>query len=218
MSQLVVKQIGRNNLAKYISKQVANLFPDGYDVYFTIENYIDESLERLHLCINAVRAWDNDIFNPLHSSQYCTFLYFLSNTIWRESGDTETPTRLFLLNKSLNGIDLFYEVELPPIFFIGHSVGVVLAKAQYGNYLVLYQNSTVGKNHGDAPSIEEGVILYPNSAVIGKSIIRKYSVISQGVSIINKNTEPNTIVFNAQGNGLLFIKPKRKFIEDFFYT
>jgi serine O-acetyltransferase len=216
MSKLTILRIGRNGLSHYISKQIANLFPDGYDVHATLETHLNESLIRLHHCINSVRAWENNIFDPLHSSQYCTFLYFLSNTIWKASGDTEIPTRLFFLNKSLNGIDLFYEVELPPIFFIGHSVGLVLAKAKYGNYLVLYQNSTIGKNHGDTPCIEEGVIIYPNSAIIGKSIIRKNTVISQGVSVINQNTEPNSIVYNFEGKKLIFVKQKKKIIDDFF--
>jgi serine O-acetyltransferase len=216
MPKLTILRVEKNCLSQYVSKQIANLFPDGYDINTTLEMHLDETLIRLRYCINSVRAWENDIFDPLHSSQYCTFLYFLSNTIWKASGNIEVPTRLFFLNKSLNGIDLFYEVELPPIFYIGHSVGIVLAKATYGNYLVLYQNSTIGKNLGDAPCIEEGVIVYPNSAVIGRSIIRKNTVISQGVSIINQNTEPNSIVYSSQGNKLVFIKQKKKIIDDFF--
>jgi serine O-acetyltransferase len=62
----------------------------------------------------------------------------------------------------------------------------VLAKARYGNRLVLYQNSTVGKNHGAAPSLGEGVVLYPNSAIIGRCEIGAGSVIAQGVSVINR--------------------------------
>ena len=52
---------------------------------------------------------------------------------------------MFILNKALNAIDLFYEIDMPARFFIGHSAGIVLAKASYADYLVLYPNSTVGK-------------------------------------------------------------------------
>jgi serine O-acetyltransferase len=120
------------------------------------------------------------------------------------------------LNKALNGIDCFYEIELPEVFFIGHSVGIVLAKATYGNHLVLYQNSTVGKNHGIAPVLEDGVILYPNTAVIGKCQIGRRSVISQGVSVINQNTKANSLVFQGPSRGLLIKTPKKDILADFF--
>ncbi len=160
----------RRELVDYTTGQLAVFFPDGRSspIKGIIEQHIDEALARLQRCINAVQTWEQDHFNYLHSSQYCTYLYFLANTLWRNTQEIEVPTKLFLLNKLLNGIDMFYEIAMPDIFFIGHSTGIVLAKANYSNYLVLYQNSTVGKNHGVAPSLGEGVILYPNSAIIGR--------------------------------------------------
>jgi serine O-acetyltransferase len=121
-----------------------------------------------------------------------------------------------LLNKALNGIDCFYEIELPEVFFIGHSVGIVLAKATYGNHLVLYQNSTVGKNHGFAPTLGDRVVLYPNSAVIGRCFIGSGSVISQGVSVVNHSTPGESAVFRGQANQLLFKRMCRNVFDDFF--
>jgi serine O-acetyltransferase len=102
--------------------------------------------------------------------------------------DIEVPIQLFLLNKALNAIDCIYEIELPETFFIGHSVGIVLAKARYGEHLVLYQNCTVGKNPGVAPVLAAGVVLHPNCAVIGRSLVRSGTVLSQGCSVINQAT------------------------------
>ncbi|NUA28375.1 hypothetical protein FCJ59_16585 [Cupriavidus basilensis] len=168
-----------------------------------------EALARVERCINAVRMWHPGRFNYLHSSQYCQYLYYLANTIWRNEGDARACTRLFLLNKALNGIDLFYEIEMPDVFFIGHSVGIVLAKATYGNYLVLYQNSTVGKNHGAAPVIGDGVVMYPNTAIIGRSHVGNGSVIAQGVSVINRDTPGDCLVY-AGNAGDLVCKPVRE--------
>jgi serine O-acetyltransferase len=106
---------------------------------------------------------------------------------------------------------------MPEIFFIGHSVGIVLAKATYGNYLVLYQNSTIGKNHGIAPTLNDDVIMYPNTAIIGSSLVKSGSVISQGCSVINNNTPGNCLVFQAN-NGQLTFKPKTNMAENFFHT
>lgn len=191
----------RDGLISYTARQVANLVPDGTDlVRLQIERHFDETLGRLRRCINAVRWWKEDQFNYLHSSQYCIYLYFLANTIWRNTGDTGVCTRLFLLNKALNGIDCFYEVELPEVFFIGHSVGIVLAKATYSDYLVLYQNSTVGKNHGVAPVLGEGVVMYPNTAIIGRCNVGARSVLAQGTSVVNVDCPGNSIVYNVPGS------------------
>ncbi len=138
-----------------------------------IDAGLDRALDRLAHCIGAVRLWREDEFDPLHSSQYATFLYYLAHTLHVQGADRAVCNKLFLLNKALNGIDLFYEIELPPVFFIGHSVGIVLAKATYGNHLVLYQNCTVGKNHGAAPTLGDGVVMYPHSAIIGNCSVRQ---------------------------------------------
>jgi serine O-acetyltransferase len=207
----------RERLAIYIKTQITHLIPlDSSEEFGLIDKYLPESLSRLGHCIDQIRMWEPGQFDILHSSQYCTFLYYLANTIWRREQARNICTRLFLLNKALNGIDCFYEIELPEGFFIGHSVGIVLAKATYGNHLVLYQNSTVGKNHGEAPVLEDNVILYPNSAIIGKCLVKSGTVVGQGVSVINQNTEKNKIVFQGAGGSLIFKEPRRNICADFF--
>jgi serine O-acetyltransferase len=208
----------RQSLIDYTCAQVANFFPDGKDdlVRTHITRHIDEALARVQHCVNAVKMWTPEKFNYLNSSQYCIYLYYLSNTIWRNERDNAVPTRLFCLNKALNAIDLFYEIEMPEVFFIGHSVGIVLAKATYGNYLVLYQNSTVGKNHGIAPVLGEGVIMYPNTAIIGRCHVGDRTVISQGTGIINRDTPGNSIAYPDTDGNLVFKPTKHAILEDFF--
>lgn len=215
-----IARIGRQGLRDYVAAQLSTFFPDArpgpQSIPRSIDAYLDLALERTRICVNAVRAWQPDRFDYLHSTQYCSFLYFLANTIHRDGGDSEICTKLFLLNKALNGIDLFYEIEMPDIFFIGHSVGIVLAKADYGNRLVLYQNSTVGKNHGVAPVIGEGVVMYPNTAIIGRCHIGSGSVLSQGTSIINRDVPGQCVVYPGQAGALVFKPPTRCILDDIF--
>lgn len=208
----------RQSLIDYTCAQVSTFFPDGKDdvVRTQVSRHIDDALARLGRCIDSVRMWKQGQFNYLNSSQYCIYLYYLSNTIWRHERDGAVPTRLFLLNKTLNAIDLFYEIEMPEVFFIGHSVGIVLAKATYSNYLVLYQNSTVGKNHGIAPVIGEGVVMYPNTAIIGRSQVADGTILAQGTSLINHDTPGNCIAFNGVSGTPLFKPAKRAVLEDIF--
>ena len=208
-----IARIGRWGLLHYRLRQLGHVIPDGRDCSGLIEAHLDAALARLRHCIAGVRAWPAERFDYLHSTQYCLFLYFLSNTIWKKTGETEVPTKLFLLNKALNGIDCFYEIALPEVFFIGHSVGIVLAKAAYGEHLVLYQNSTVGKNHGVAPVIEAGVVMYANTAIIGRCLVRAGTVLSQGTSVVNRDTPGDTLAFATAGAELTF-KPVRRFVLD----
>lgn len=211
-----VLRMGSGQLAGYVTRQLQNLLPDGVDPASDLLGHMDEALSRLNVCINAVRAWPLDRFDPLHSTQYCCFLYFLANSIWRRTGRTETPTRLFLLNKSLNGIDLFYEIEMPPVFFIGHSVGIVFAKATYGNYLVVYQNSTVGKNHGVGPILGNGVVMYPGTAIIGGCQVGDGTVLSQGVSLINTDSPGQCTVYAGPNGSVVCKASKRDILADIF--
>jgi serine O-acetyltransferase len=211
-----IVRIGKQGLRDYLLAQLAQFFPDGRAAAAPIDVHLDQALARTNICINAVKAWQTDHFDYLHSTQYCTFLYFLANTLAREGADREVCTKLFLLNKALNGIDLFYEIAMPEVFFIGHSVGIVLAKATYGNYLVLYQNSTVGKNHGVAPVLGEGVVMYPNTAIIGRCHVGDGSVLSQGTSVVNQDTPGQCLVF-AGAAGKLVCKPAgRDVLDDIF--
>ena len=212
-----ILNIKDGGIAEYCRNQMRYLLPTGDDNQFDlIDIHLDEALYRLNRCISQIKMWKTGQFDILHSSQYCTFLYYLANTIWQREQAQIVCTKLFLLNKALNAIYCFYEIELPEVFFIGHSVGIVLAKATYGNHLVIYQNTTVGKNHGISPVLENKVILYPNSAVIGQSLVKSGSIISQGVSVINQDTEAQKIAFRGSDGNLKFKDCNKDLLSDFF--
>lgn len=211
-----IVRIGRQGLRDYLLAQLAQFFSDGQPVAAPIDACLDQALARTGRCIDEVRAWPQGRFDYLHSTQYCTFLYFLANTVAASGAERDVCTKLFLLNKALNGIDLFYEIEMPEVFFIGHSVGIVLAKATYGNYLVLYQNSTVGKNHGVAPVLGEGVVMYANSAIIGRCQVGDGSVLSQGTGVINRDVPGQCVVYPGTGGELVFKPSKRDALADIF--
>jgi serine O-acetyltransferase len=208
----------RESLLAYTVAQCASLVPDGREAAFraVIDAHLDEALARLRRCINACAPWRPDEFNVLQSSQHCIYLYYLSNTIWSRSGETAAPTRLFLMNKAFNGIDLFYEIAMPEVFYIGHSVGIVLAKATYGNYLVLYQNATVGRHKQDIPKLGERVILYPGSAVVGRAVVEDGAVLSQGTRAINQRVPAGQMAFADAGGKLAFRPTPDDLIQEYF--
>lgn len=208
----------RDSLLDYITRQCAAIVPDGREAAFraAADAHFDQALERLHVCINACAPWRPDQFNVLQSSQHCIFLYYLANTIWTASGETAAPTRLFLMNKALNGIDLFYEIAMPAEFYIGHSVGIVLAKATYGNRLVLYQNSTIGRHKDRIPVIGSGVVVYPNSAIIGRCDVGDGAVISQGTSVLDAEVPAGQLASTGEGGRLAFRKAPAAILGEYF--
>lgn len=207
-------------LLDYTKLQLASFLPaiKFSQSYSIIDKYFSEALERLRICINSVRLWRPNYFDPLHSSQYSIYLYYLSNCIWRDIGDAQrVPTLLFSLNKFLNGIDMFYEITLPDKFFIGHTIGIVLCKATYSNYLALYQGVTVGKNHGIAPVIDRRVLLYPGSKIIGDSHIKSNTIVSAGVNVINCCPPSSSIVFTGSDGKCAFKPIKKNGLADIFF-
>ncbi len=203
-------------LCEYVVRQIANYFPDYFNVKDAIVRNIPVALQQTEQCISSIIAWGDREFNYLISRHYATFLYFLGNCIWRESGRSDVSTRIFLLNKSLNGIDLFFEIEMPRHFAIGHSVGMVFAKATYGDYCVFHQGCTVGRNWLDRPVLENGIIMFPGSMIIGNCLVRENSVITPGVTLINTDTPGNCYVFQGK-NGRPFFKELGQYFADKYF-
>jgi serine O-acetyltransferase len=176
-------------------------------------------LKRLEYLISNVKnkyyRQDNKIFfNHLNTDQYATFLYFLSNSLYEKHGDSTAAKKVYALNKSLHGIDVFYAVKLPEIFIFSHCVGTVLGRAQYSNYLVVYQNCTVGSNPNLIyPKIGEGVILYAGASLIGDSNVENNVTFAAQTTLINSKVEKDSIVYN---NGKIK-KNSSNNIESSFY-
>lgn len=206
----------RDGLADYLARQIDHHFPDREgDTRAGIARALDEALARLNRCINAVRMWPENRFHHLHSEQNTIFLAYLANTIWRNGGDANLATKVFYLNKSLNGFHCFYDTELPERFLVGHSVGIVLVRLKYPEYFVIYQGCTVGKSHGKAPVLEDGLVMYPGSAIIGDCKVKARSYIAQGCSLVDADTPGNCLVFN-ENRRPVFKKPGHDILADLF--
>lgn len=101
---------------------------------------------------------DEVYFHPFHSGQYTIFLYFLSRMLSLQ-GRSILADKVYCLNKALNGVDLYHEIELPKIFGLDHPMGTVLGRAKYSDFFYFTQNCTVGNNKGLYPSFGRNVTL-----------------------------------------------------------
>ncbi len=204
-------------LARLVEHQVGSLFPDFERPYALDPQHVRAALARTNFCVSHVRGFRGAQFDHLVSGQYATFLYYLANTMWQAGAHGPDVTRLFLLNKALNGIDLFYEIAMPPVFLIGHTVGMVFAKADYGDHCIFHQGCTVGRNGDDRPTLERGVILYPNASVVGGCHVRENTVLSLGVQLLNTDTPGDCIVFPGE-HGKVVFKPITEYYAERYLT
>lgn len=193
-------------LEKLVVKQLTNLFifnPEKETT--TLKMAIQKTLKKVEYCFsyngNKYYSKNNQtFFDPFHSAQYSIFLYYLSNIIFKEFQHGDLAKRIYYLNKALNGVDLYFEIELPEIFSLDHPVGSVMGRAKYSNFFSFGQNCTVGNNKGIYPQFEENITLFSGATVIGNSHIGKNCFISANTYIKDENIPKNSIVFGSSPN------------------
>lgn len=207
----------KNLTIDYVVKQLEMFVPDGYRAVDSIQLCYPEAMEKTKKCIASIISKKDLDFNYLVSWEYATFLYFLARILWVKTGESDTAVRIFLLNKALNGIDLFYEVKMPSYFILGgHTVGTVFAKACYSNYVVFHQGCTVGRNGEDRPVLDEGVIMFPGSMIIGKCHVKENTVLSPGAKLINTSSPGNCYVFEGKSGRPKFKELTVYYADRFF--
>lgn len=200
------------DLGRYVQTQVGNFFPDGGSVS-VIPDHLPTALERLKHSIDCVRSrYFRDggvsIFSHLNNDQYAMFLYLLAHEIAKTEGGGGVCDKLFGLNKALHGIDCYYGIELPEIFLFCHPVGTVLGRAKYDDFLLVYQNCTVGSNHDtDFPVIGRCVALYKGASVLGASRVGNNCKIAADATVMDEDVPDNSIYFGRRGAS--FLKPSR---------
>jgi len=119
------------------------------------------------------------------------------------------------LNRRIYGCDISSDVRIPSSsFFIHYGNGVCVGEGtKIGGDVLIYQNTTIGRKKNKSPVIEDGVIIYPNSVIVGGIKIGKGSVIGAG-SFIDKDIPPNSIAYNERGVKIKRLRKKHDYIKE----
>lgn len=191
--------IEKDQLLNYVVSQVNYHFPDGNEMLVKdISEVIDQTLDRVEYCFSKInnKYFFNGVqsnFNHLNGDQYCMFLYLLSNTMYRNGLDVANCSKIYLLNKALHGIDVYYEVELPAIFLFIHPLATVLGRANYSDYLLVYQRCGVGSNKNVYPTLGKFLTLHPGSSILGESVISDGCSIAAESLVLDTSLERDSI-------------------------
>lgn len=166
-----------------------------------ISDYLAEACERTLRCFskNTNKYFQKGKIDVHHTGQYAILLCYLARVAF-EAGDRKTADCVYALNKALHGFDIFYEVELPSVFFMEHPVGTVLGRASYSDRLFLGQNVTVGGNRGCYPTIGENVCLHAGCIVVGDSRLGNNIEVSAQAFIRDEVIPDNCLVFGKSPN------------------
>ncbi|MFD1446452.1 transferase [Oceanobacillus profundus] len=215
----MIHDLSIDDLYRLVEKQLNNLFvfdksSETKLLYKAIETALKRTEKNFAFNKNKYYSRDgNVVFNFFHSGQYTIFLYYLSNTLQKESGIL--ADRIYYLNKALNAVDLFYEIELPDVFFLDHPVGTVMGRAKYANFFSFSQNCTVGNNKGVYPEFDKYVTMLSGSKVIGNTRIGENCIIAADTYIKDAVIPENSIVFGSSPH-LVIQKRTKEEMDDFF--
>ena len=192
------------SLRDYIVSLLSSYLPDRLSAHVEMKS-IDFALQRLefsHYHINKKYYQANGfpVFNHLNADHFASFLWFLGNTIFKHHDDELLPTKLSYLNKIMHGLDLFYSVAMPDIFMLVHPVGSVIGHASFKNYLMIYQNCSVGATDSEYPVLGEGVVLYSKTSVLGASKVGDNVLLGANTLIVNSSVSDNTIIVGQKPN------------------
>jgi len=191
-----------NELVELVSRQLKSSFILSNEEADCLHSVIDAVIQRCSICFSKCRNKyyskdEKTIFNPFHSGQYTIFLYWLSRTIFLNYRDrcSSLCDRIYYLNRMLNGIDLFYEIDMPNYFMLEHPLGSVLGRAVYANGFTFSQQCTVGGSKGIYPVLGTNVILFSGAKVLGNSRIGNNVLISANTYVLDLEIPDYSLIF-----------------------
>jgi serine O-acetyltransferase len=205
----MIIKITKKKLQLLLLNQIKSNFQIDANEEKIIKKNFEKVLLKTEYCFSKsinkyFRNKNKTFFDPFHSDQYSTFLYFFSNTIFKsEKKNIQLAKKIYYLNKLLNSLDLLYSVKMPKVFFINHPVGTVIGSATFGEYFSFSQNCTVGNNKGIYPVIGSNVQMMSGSKILGKCKIGNNVIFSANSYVIDTNIPSNTIVFGQYPKNVL---------------
>ena len=168
-------------------------------------------------CVRANNFLSHTPLNCLDVRSYPLFLALLARHASLAGCSSRLADRIYYLNRSLHGFNVYHNVSLPEEFFFCYSLNFIMPNTIYGNRFVIYNGVSIGSVTSQLPTFGSNVILMPNCIISGQSRIGSNVVVSAGVRVINQDIPDNVIVFQSQDNrGVVLKENTTKLINKYF--
>ncbi len=134
---------------------------------------------------------------------YCISVYRLAHILY-ELGVPVLPRVMMEYVHSKTGIDIHPGARIGSPFFIDHGTGIVIGEtAEIGNNVRIYQGVTIGAlsveksmaNTKRHPTIEDNVVIYAGSTILGGKTVIGHDTIVGGNTWITESILPFSVVF-----------------------
>jgi serine O-acetyltransferase len=171
-----------------------------------VKRYILEAVTKTNETQSLVTS-SHQTYDHLNTHYSTSMLYWLGNSIYSNESNEALPIceKLYLLNRSINAVDLYYKINMPDHFLVSHGLGTVFSKSRYSNFLVVFQNVTIGVKDAIYPVLGERVVVYPNTTIVGACTIGSDTVLGTGLTLVDTDIPTNSIVYSKHGE--ILIKP-----------
>ena len=177
----------------------------------SIDLVFKEVINKLDYCFNYITNkyyhWENkNIFNPFHTVQWLMFLYRTAHELRENSvKNIDLCDKIYGISKIFSSADIYYEVNMPNIWFCDHPQGSVMGRALYSDFFTFSQGCTVGNNKGRFPIIGKHVSMLSNSKILGNCTIGDYVILAANTYILDRDIPAFSLVFGSSPD--ITIKP-----------
>lgn len=147
-----------------------------------------------------------EILDINNSNQYAQLLLIFAHQVSKK-GCSTLADKIFGLNKMLNSCDIYHEVVLPKSFYIDHTLGVIVGRAQLRERLFLSQNCTIGSDPGrpEYPVLGRDNYLMANATLVGNVKTGDRVIFAAGSFVKDITVPSDSIVFGRSPENI--IKP-----------
>ncbi len=189
------------------------LDPKDLDIEKSVNDFY-ESLETIytHLRLDAAKIYENDPAATSIHEVIVTYPGFYAIAVYRiahKLTQLQVPILPRILSEHAHGktgVDIHPNAQIDVPFFIDHGTGIVIgATSVIGKNVSIYQGVTLGalqvskemaevKRH---PTVEDNVIIYARTTILGGNTIIGYNSIIGGSVFLTKSVAPYSSVFNT---------------------
>lgn len=174
--------------------------------FFAAIPYIHEQLleEAVHFaqCDPAAESAEEVIL--CYPGYYAISIYRLANELYRMNIPI-LPRAISEYAHSKTGIDINPGATIGKHFYIDHGTGIVIGETtEIGNNVKIYQGVTLGalyvekdlQNTKRHPTIEDNVIVYAGSTILGGDTVIGHDTIIGGNVWLTESVAPNSVVYH----------------------